>query len=106
MKEGEQPPLPEIVRRPGRPRKLDAITPAQAQAAYRARRRRKGEQDIHVWLPKEIVRDLRREAKRTGQLLEEVASNAIIRGVQGEGMVKPRRKGLTAAQMIVEDRTR
>jgi len=82
MKKGEQVPLPGVARRPGRPRKPDPLTPAQAQAAYRARRRRKGEQDIHVWLPKEIVRELRRQAKRTGQLLEEIVANAVVRGMR------------------------
>jgi len=80
--EGDQLVFPEQKRRPGRPRKPDALTPAERVAAYRRRRRKRGERDVRVWLPKDLYNDLRRRAKQTGQPLDEIASNAIIKGLR------------------------
>jgi len=79
---GNQLVLPEHKRSPGRPRKLDALTPAERVAAYRRRRRKRGERDVRVWLPKDLYNELRRRAKKTGQPLDEIASNAIVRGMR------------------------
>jgi len=79
---GNQLVLPDHKRPPGRPRKPDALTPAERVAAYRCRRRKRGERDVRVWLPKDLYNELRRRAKKTGQPLDEIASNAIVRGMR------------------------